>query len=349
MKGSLKTHAGGAASALLLTLFLFGWAASNSFGAAHFLAGERRSGSAASYDDDRAASSDSAGRSGQRSAAAGSATLPSPIRFSESGGRGLLVRTWINGVGPFSFAVDTGAGATILSPRVASAARVEVESGGRGIEVGGLSGASKGGAQKAFVRAVALGSRENSLPARGLTIVARGLPEDVDGVLDPTETFSPFGYVIDIPRGELRAFDPRVRPLRAGVAPPDGAVVRWLTDGQSRRPFIMLGEGRRALLDTGSGFGLAVDESAARSLGIILTEGRGRGSTRDIAGGEIASRRVRAATVSVGSLVLRGVPTDFLVRAQKGAPVILGRDALRPFRLTFDPANRLIMLEPVEN
>lgn len=347
MRGSLKTHASGAASALLLTLFLFGWAASNSLGAAHFLAGESRSG--AIIFDDNAASTNSGGRSGQRSAVGKSAKLPSPVRFSESDSRGLLVRTWINGVGPFSFAVDTGAGATILSPRVASAARVEVEAGGRGIEVGGLSGASTGGAQKAFVRDIALGSRENGLPARGLAIVARGLPADVDGVLDPTEAFSPFGYVIDIPGGELRAFDPRVRPLRAGDAPTDGAVVPWLTDGQSRRPFVMLGEGRRALLDTGSGFGLAVDESAARSLGIILTEGRRRGSTRDIAGGEIASRRVRAATVSVGPLILRGVPTDFLVRAQKGAPVILGRDALRPFRLTFDPASRLVMFEPVEN
>ena len=33
-------------------------------------------------------------------------------------------------------------------------------------------------------------------------------------------------------------------------------------------------------------------------------------------------------------------------RAQKGAPVILGRDALRPFRLSFDPLSRLVMLDP---
>lgn len=346
--GSLKTHAYGAVSSLSLTLLMFGWAASNSFGAAHFLSGEGPGGAAAFYDD-RAASSGYAGATRQRSATGRSETLPSPVRFSESGSRGLLVRTWINGVGPFSFAVDTGAGATILSPRVASAARVEVEAGGRGIEVGGLSGATSSGARKAFLQGIALGSRENNLPARGLAIVAQGLPADVDGVLDPTEAFSPFGYVIDIPQGELRAFDTRLRPLRAGDAPRDGAVVPWLTDGQSRRPFVMLGEGRRALLDTGSGFGLAVDESAARSLGILLTEARRRGGTRDIAGGEIASRRVRAATVSVGPLVLRGVPTDLLVRAQKGAPVILGRDALRPFRLTFDPASRLVMFEPVEN
>jgi predicted aspartyl protease len=136
--------------------------------------------------------------------------------------------------------------------------------------------------------------------------------------------------------------------LRVADAPGDGAVVPWLTEGGARRPFVMLAEGRRALLDTGSGFGLAVDESAARTLGILQTEGRrGRGA-RDLAGGEVHARRVRAATVSVGPLVLRGVPTDLLVRAEKGAPVILGRDALRPFRLTFDPVNRLIMFDPRE-
>ncbi|HEX8116267.1 MAG TPA: retropepsin-like aspartic protease, partial [Pyrinomonadaceae bacterium] len=216
-----------------------------------------------------------------------------------------------------------------------------------GIRIGGLSGASVGGAQKAFVRTLALGSRENTLPARGRFVVAPGLPEGGDGGLDPSEAFYPLGFTIDIPAGELSFFDPRTRPLRTSDAPRSGAVVLWLTEGGTRRPFVMLAEGRRALLDTGSGFGLAVDDAAARSLGILQTEGRRRGS-RDLAGGEVHARRVRAATVSVGGLVLRGVPTDLLVRAEKGAPVILGRDALRPFRLSFDPVNRLIMLDPRE-
>jgi predicted aspartyl protease len=271
--------------------------------------------------------------------------LPSSVGFRESG-RGLIIRTWINDAGPFDFALDTGAGATILSSRAASAARVEVEAGGRGITLGGLSGATRGGAQKAFVRTLALGSRENSVGARGLFVVAPGLPEGVDGVLDPSELFPSTGFTIDMRNGELSFFDPRTRPLRASQAPPEGAVVAWLTDGQSRRPFVMLTEGRRALLDTGSGFGLAVDEAAARALGIIQSEGRRRTGTRDLAGGEVHSSRIRAATVSLGPLVLGGVPTDLLTRAQKGAPIILGRDALRPFRLTFDPLSRLIMLDP---
>ena len=348
MGGSLKASALCAASALTFVLLLFGWAASPSRGAAHFLAVEGPWADAALLLDSSGLL-DASGRDKPRAFVSQGARLPSPVGFREDGGRGLLVRAWVNGTGPFTFAVDTGAGATILSPRVAGEARVEVEAGGRGIEVGGLSGMTAGGGQKAFPRSLAIGSRDNTLPARGLSIVAPGLPEGVDGILDPTEAFSPLGYMIDIPRGELRAFDPRVRPLRAGDAPPEGAVVPWLTDGSSRRPFVMLAEGRRALLDTGSGFGLAVDETAARALGILPSGGRERAGARDIAGGEISSRRVRAATVSVGPLVLRGVPTDFLTRAEKGAPVLLGRDALRPFRLTFDPLSRLIMFEPVEN
>jgi hypothetical protein len=50
--------------------------------------------------------------------------------------------------------------------------------------------------------------------------------------------------------------------------------------------------------------------------------------------------------VSIGSLVLEKVPTDILIGAHEGAPVIIGRDALYPFRLTFDPASRLIEIAP---
>ena len=255
MRRSLKTALVGVTSALLLALLLFGRATPAKAGAARFLVWQ------------------------SGGTARGTSALPAPVNFSESEGRGLLVRTWVNGAGPFTFAIDTGAGATLLSSRAASEARVEVEVGGRGIVIGGLSGASAGGAKKAFVRTLALGSRENTLPARGLFVVAPGLPEGVDGVLDPSEVFGTLGFVIDIPAGELSFFDPRTQPLRAGAAPPEGAVVPWLTAGGTRRPFVMRAEGRRALLDTGSGFGLAVDESAARALGILQTEGRrGRGA-----------------------------------------------------------------------
>lgn len=341
MKFRLKTYAFGVASALLLTSTLTGWAASPNGGAARPFAFLRQRVRDSSASISRVMGLEGKPETNRR------AGLPATARLRESGGRGLLVKTWVNGAGPYTFAVDTGAGATILAPHVAGEARIQVEAGGRGIEIGGLSGQTTAGGRKAFVRSLAVGQSDNVLPAKGLFIVAPGLPREVDGVLDPTEAYSPFGYVIDMPRGEISAFDPARTPLRVADTPPEGAVVEWLREASSRRPFVMIAGGRRALLDTGSGFGLAVNEQAARSLGIVVEGGRNRTGTRDLAGGRVEAERIRAATVHVGPLVLRGVPTDFLTRAEKGAPVLLGRDALRPFRLSFDPLNRLIMFSPV--
>ena len=58
----------------------------------------------------------------------------------------------------------------------------------------------------------------------------------------------------------------------------------------------------------------------------------------------MSAQRVAPVTIHIGSLMLRGVPTDYLLDAEAGAPILLGRDALRPFRLTFDPSNRLIQI-----
>jgi hypothetical protein len=270
------------------------------------------------------------------------AALPAPARLREAEGRGLLVRVWVNGLGPYTFALDTGAGANILSRRVAAEARVRVDAGAPGVRVGGLSGAGTTAARRAYVSDFAIGARGNLLPSQGFTVVADGLPPDLDGVLDPTETFSPLGFTIDIPGETVSAFEPRATPLRTAVATRDEVVVRWLSESSGRRPFVMLAEGRRALIDTGSGFGLAVSGEAARALGIQVGGGRDGAGARDIAGGPVPSRRVRPATVHVGALALRNVPTDYLYSAGAGAPILLGRDALRPFEISFDPLNRLI-------
>ena len=50
--------------------------------------------------------------------------LPRAVRFREEEGTGLLVKAWVNGAGPYTFAVDTGAGGSLLSRRVAVEAGV---------------------------------------------------------------------------------------------------------------------------------------------------------------------------------------------------------------------------------
>lgn len=271
--------------------------------------------------------------------------LPLPVRFREVRGRGLIVKAWVNNSGPYDFAVDTGAGATILSRRVAAEARLSVSTA-VAVSLRGLSGRRGAAAREATVRSFSVGDERNVLPARGLFVVADSLPEDLDGVLDPTECYHPLGYIINFTTETLRAFDPRQSPLRPSDEPPGGAVVAWLTENDSRRPFVMLGGGRRALVDTGSGFGLAVTEQSARSLGIPTARGREREGVRDLGRGQVDARRIRPATVQIGPLALRGVPTDLLTGAAPEAPVLLGRDALRPFELTFDPVNRLIRFAP---
>jgi predicted aspartyl protease len=271
-------------------------------------------------------------------AAVAEPTVPRPASFREVSGRGLIVRTWINSAGPFNFAIDTGAGATLLSPRVADEARVTIRSG-RSTSIAGLSGASIS-ARNASIQSVAIGDSENYLPAKGEALVTSGLPADLDGVLDPTEVFSPLGYVIDLPQRELSAFDPQTTPIRKKDQPAEGAVVAWLREGHGRRPFVMLDNGDRALLDTGSSLGLAIRDSGSSDRKAPAYD------VRDVGGGQISARRVAATTITIGSLTLRRIPTDLVSGTEADAPVLLGLSALRPFRLRFDPVHRLIEIAP---
>jgi hypothetical protein len=205
--------------------------------------------------------------------------------------------------------------------------------------IAGLSGNAVS-ARHASVQSLAIGDSENYLPAKGDVMVISGLPPDLDGVLDPTEAFSPLGFVIDLPQNELSAFDPNTSPIRIKEQPDDGAVVQWIREPSSRRPFVMLDNGDRALLDTGSSMGLAIRYSGSSN-----RETRGH-AVRDVGGGQISSRRVESTTISIGALTLRRVPTDLVSGTEADAPVLLGLSALRPFRLRFDPLHRLIEIAP---
>jgi hypothetical protein len=273
----------------------------------------------------------------RRAAAQRPLSLPRAVTFREVRGRGLLVDTWINSTGPYTFAIDTGAGVTIISPRVARAADVNVRSG-PGPSIAGLSGVIVS-ANDATVQSIAIGDPQNQLPARSEVIVSAGLPSDLDGLLDPSEAFGKFGYSIDIPRHELSAFDTRESPLSLRTQPRDGAVVAWQQQSNSHRPFVQLSTGENALIDTGSSLGFAVQSGA-------VDNGRSSQATVNDVGGRVSAHRVAPRTVSIGSLVLRNVPTDLISGASSDVPVLLGLNALRPFRLRFDPLHRLIEIAP---
>ncbi|HEU4796239.1 MAG TPA: retropepsin-like aspartic protease [Pyrinomonadaceae bacterium] len=269
------------------------------------------------------------------------AQLVAPIKLRQRE-RGLLVTAWINGAGPFEFAVDTGAGVSLISREVVARARLQVSKSRRPL-VGGLSTAPIASNQEARLTDLSLGTPSNRISTRAVAAVVPNLPGEIDGILDPTEVFSPLGYSVDLPNRELRVFDPNSQSLRGKPVPRGGAVVRWIREAGNGRPFVRLGDGRLALIDTGSGFGLALNET--RSMG---RNHRGVQNRNDLGGGSVQSREVEPQTVNIGELVLRGVPTDVLSGVAPGTPIILGRKALFPFKITFDPTARLIAFEPTE-
>lgn len=278
----------------------------------------------------------------QNSSSGVKSSIPNSVRLRIVKGRGLLVNVWLGTSGPYVFAVDTGAGGTLVSAETVRRAGL-TSVAGRKTRIGGLGGTTNVSGQETVLSNLALGQPDNILPSRQRALIVPSLPSGLDGILDPTETYAPLGYVIDLPNQQLRAFDSSSSRLQLGNDPPGGTVVRWVREGDGNRPFVRLGDNRLALIDTGSGFGLGLTYDA------IVTPGNRRPqqqTVRDVGGGSIQSRRVAPSTVTIGSLVLEKVPTDVLIGAHEGAPVILGRDALYPFRLTFDRASRLIEIAP---
>ena len=280
----------------------------------------------------------------QRPAAVRRASEPiAPIRLRDERDRGLLASGWINGAGPFVFAIDTGAGVSLISRQVVERARLGVTKSRRPL-VGGLSTTPISSDQEANIAGLSLGRPENRVPGNFNAAVIANLPGSIDGILDPTEVFRPYGYSVDLPNRELRVFDTNSYRLQLSEVPPEGAVVRWVREAGSHRPFVRLGDGRLALVDTGSGFGLALNEPR-RATG---NHRRDENVAHDLGGGMVSSRKVQPQTVSIGDLVLNGVPTDVLTGVAPGTPIIIGRRALFPFKLTFDPASKLIAFEPTE-
>jgi len=263
---------------------------------------------------------------------------PGPARFRVEKERGLLLQVWINGRGPYLFAVDTGAGMNVISQRVVTAAGLPTRTVPTTI-IGGLSNARSFSNREAIIDRIALDARANTLPSKQAALIVKNLPPDLDGILDPTEAFAPFGYSIDLPNEQIEALPPgSIHPDTR--LPDEGAIVPWVRMGSDNRPFVRLADGRTALVDTGSVFGLAIN---GRDAVILGRDGlRRTDSVRDIGGGTLVARRVNPTTISIGGMELRRIPTDLLFGVDKNAPVILGRAALRPFRISFDPQRKLI-------
>ena len=148
-----------------------------------------------------------------------------PIRLRDESS-GLLASGWINGAGPFVFAIDTGAGVSLISRSVVERTRLQATRSRRPL-VGGLSTSPISSDHETRVTGLALGRRDNQVPGSFSAAIVGNLPGSIDGVLDPTDVFRPFGYSFDLPNRELHVFDTATYRLRLNNVPPDGGYQRF--------------------------------------------------------------------------------------------------------------------------
>jgi hypothetical protein len=264
-----------------------------------------------------------------------------PVRFRDDRNSGLLVDVWLNGSGPFNFAIDTGAGITVITRRVVERSNLTVQRSSRPL-VGGLSASPISSRDETRLANISVGRNDNILSSTSIAAVVDSLPGSLDGILDPIDAFKPSGFEIDLPNRTITQLTPG-SGLKGAPTPRDGAIVKWIREPGSHKPFVRLSDGGLALVDTGSSFGFALN---GRNLN-RPTNGERIRTVNDLGGG-VRSQKIAPQTVSIGELELRGVPTDVLFGVAADTPTILGRRALYPFKITFDPAARLIAFEPID-
>ena len=266
-----------------------------------------------------------------------SSTSVSPIRFRDDR-RGLIVEAWINNIGPFNLAIDTGAGTSIITNSLVQRAGLKV----RQLSVpitGGLSSTPIQSNQEASFSDLAIGYANNHLPAAVRAAVVQTLPGSIDGILDPAEIFGSLSFSVNFQKREIRTLETKYLSQSRRLEG-EGTIVKWVTEHGGHRPFVRLADGRLALIDTGSTFGLAFSQPRT-------TKPSTPRAVHDLGGGSVEVRQVPPRTVTIGSLVLRNIPTEILINSAPGTPVILGRRALNPFKITFDRASSLIAIESV--
>src|SRR5688500_20023145 len=171
---------------------------------------------------------------------------PGPARFRVEKERGLLLQVWINGRGPYLFAVDTGAGMNVISQRVVTAAGLPTRTVPTTI-IGGLSNARSFSNREAILDRIALDGRANTLPSKQTALIVKNLPPDLDGILDPTEAFAPFGYSIDLPNEQIDALP--AGSIHPDTRLPDEVVIfPWVRTDTVNLPVVLFDAGHTAFV-----------------------------------------------------------------------------------------------------
>lgn len=248
----------------------------------------------------------------------------------------------INGHGAFPLLLDTGATMSVFEPDVATGCGL-LPTGGHRVQVRGVHGST--GASQAMMSTMALGQwRATDVPClvRGVSSFRSGGVGSAILGLDHLRRYCSF-MTIDYQRGSVelgfaRAFQPR-----------SGAVTRTPLRWANGLPVIRVSSGGitwDALVDSGSSWGIVIDQSLAARLG-HAQDGVGMGHDLILTGvgGSVRADQVGARTIQVPATMLCGETHPGTILYVMPGPRRVGSRFWQGTRLTLDFRGNALWLE----
>ena len=271
----------------------------------------------------------------------------SRLPFTDLAGS-VVVDARIDGQGPFHFVLDTGAGTTVITPRLASVLRI---GGSKADEAHGT------GPQVVQVQTTTLDTVE--VGDRAITGVAAAiipLPPDITyqgrfGTIDGLIGYSflkHFVTTIDYATHTVILADLSQSDLPVNVTRLPLEVSR---QGIPLVPASVDGHGGRFEIDTGNNGDSFLSAAFVLKNALDTQYPSGIESEASGVGGHASSRTVRLATIELGSVALHALPFRLLlttpeVRAGEEPSGNLGYELLKRFRITLDYRDGIAYFEP---
>ena len=254
-------------------------------------------------------------------------------------GRAPLIEITVGGRGPYTFVLDTGAGGSVFTKALAETLGLRVTGVSR---VGSpVAGGTPREASLIEVDRLEVGGavlEKMSAVAMDLSPVGLGAPGGPQGVLSPA-AFHGALVTFDFAGGRL--------VLRRGALPaPDGQnVFGW--DSTARLPQVPvdLPGGRQVVhVDTGSPAGLSLPASWAEKLP-LAAKPESTGVARTVDHTFVRRSARMKGTASIGRHRFENPEVTFADEIVTGN---VGMGWLRGYKLTLDPANRRLRLDPAQ-
>jgi hypothetical protein len=260
-----------------------------------------------------------------------------PMRLSD--GR-FWTSVWLNGKGPYRFALDTGSVAYVVAPKLVTQADLAYAPSQNVIGLTGTAHARR----EYWAKDVVIGG---ALRDNAATFIANPLGSELTFGLLPVGLLMLKPTEVDFTDGQLRIYE---------TGGPDLTHYQRLSDGVIRDRALYAtayldGERYRLQLDTGDPGGVTLFASTVRRRGLWnrfpkWTPDDGAGLTEGYKGRDVRMQSLTLGDVTMKSPVVQLIAPDTIDNATDAADGLLGLDALRRLSLFVDAGDNSLWVKP---